>query len=118
MTLDEIVAQIDEAAEKELTELDLSGLWLEELPPEIGKCTHLTDLKLSGNQITCIPESIGQLSNLRVLYLTGTKITEIPESLEQLFNLEVLYLLDNLNYRYPRVTRTIVQPDNVGPSEQ
>jgi Leucine-rich repeat (LRR) protein len=62
MTLDEIVAQIDEAAEKELTELDLSGLWLEELPPEIGKCTHLTDLKLSGNQITCIPESIGQLS--------------------------------------------------------
>jgi len=52
-----------------LTELDLSGIGLEELPPEIGKYTHLTGLNLSNNQITCIPETLGQLSNLRWLDL-------------------------------------------------
>ncbi|MEG5063288.1 hypothetical protein QUB33_06650 [Microcoleus sp. B3-A4] len=41
MTRDEAARRIDQAAEKKLTELDLSGLELEELPPEIAKCTHL-----------------------------------------------------------------------------
>ena len=41
MTRDEAMRRIDRAAQENLTELDLSGLDLEELPSEIGKCTQL-----------------------------------------------------------------------------
>jgi len=69
ITLKKAVRRIDQAAKEKLTELDLSGIGLEELPPEIGKYTHLTGLNLSNNQITCIPEALGPLSNLRWLDL-------------------------------------------------
>jgi len=64
-TREEAVRQIELAAEGKLMELRLWGLELEELLPEIAKCTHLVELWLSGNQITYIPEGFGQLSNLR-----------------------------------------------------
>jgi Leucine-rich repeat (LRR) protein len=63
MTREEAVWRIDQAAEKKLTELDLSELDLKDLPPEIVKCTHLTRLNLANNQITSIPDALGQLSN-------------------------------------------------------
>ena len=37
MTREEAVRRIDQAAEEKLTQLDLAGLGLEELPPQIGK---------------------------------------------------------------------------------
>jgi internalin A len=46
MTREEAVRRIHRAAEEKLTQLDLSGLDLEELPPEIGKCTQLETLLL------------------------------------------------------------------------
>jgi Leucine-rich repeat (LRR) protein len=46
MTREEAVRRINWAAEENLTELDLAGLELEELPPEIGKCTQLETLVL------------------------------------------------------------------------
>jgi len=46
MTREEAVRRIHRAAEEKLTKLDLSGLGLEELPPEIGKCTQLEKLVL------------------------------------------------------------------------
>ncbi|MEG3934153.1 MULTISPECIES: hypothetical protein [unclassified Microcoleus] len=46
MTREEAGRRIDQAAEEQLTELDLAGLGLEELPPEIGKCTELERLVL------------------------------------------------------------------------
>jgi internalin A len=55
MSLKEAVRRIEQATEEKLTKLDLSGLELEEVPPEIGKCTHLVKLDLSNNQITSIP---------------------------------------------------------------
>jgi hypothetical protein len=42
MTLKKAGRRIDQAVEEKLTGLDLSGLGLEELPPQIGKCIHLT----------------------------------------------------------------------------
>jgi internalin A len=46
MTLEEAVWRIDQAAEEKLTELDLAGLDLEELPPKIRNCTQLETLVL------------------------------------------------------------------------
>ena len=44
ITLRQALPRIDQAAKEKLAGLNLSGLGLEELPPEIGKCTHLTRL--------------------------------------------------------------------------
>jgi Leucine-rich repeat (LRR) protein len=55
MTQREAVRQIERAADEKLRELDLSGLKLEEVPPEIAKCTHLVKLNLHNTQITSIP---------------------------------------------------------------
>ncbi|MEG3987626.1 hypothetical protein QUA13_10810 [Microcoleus sp. S28C3] len=70
MTREEAVRRIDQAAEENLTELDLSGLGLEELPPEIGKCTQLETLLLGkwdeekeerlGNKLTEFPDAVLQ----------------------------------------------------------
>ncbi|WP_236507519.1 leucine-rich repeat domain-containing protein, partial [Tychonema sp. BBK16] len=64
MTKEELLQLINKAADEGSTELDLSGLGLKELPPEIGKLSNLTQLDLSHNQITEIPEVLGKLSNL------------------------------------------------------
>jgi internalin A len=104
MTLEEAVWRIDEAAEGKLTQLDLSGLDLEELPLEIGKCTQLETLVLGkwdekwqrvGNKLTEFPDAVFQLTNLKILNLSFNKITSIPEALRQLSNLTQLNLRIN-----------------------
>ena len=89
MTLEEAVRRIERATNKKLRQLNLSGLDLKELPPEIVKCTHLTGLLLNSNEITSIPEALGQLSNLTWLDLNNNQITSIPESLKQLPKLNI-----------------------------
>ena len=131
MTREELLQLIDKAAEEGWTELDLAGLELEELPPEIGKCTQLetlvlgrfdkqrignkltefpdvvlqlTNLKrllIADNQITVIPEAIGQLSNLRELNLSDNQISVIPEVIGQLSNLTLLDLWNNQIVQIP-----------------
>ena len=95
MTREEAVRRIDQAAEEKLTELDLSGLGLEELSREIVNCTHLTRLDLRKNKITSIPEWFTQLPKLESLNLNNNQITSIPEVLGQLSNLESLHLACN-----------------------
>ncbi|XZN91939.1 MAG: hypothetical protein ACM65M_03430 [Microcoleus sp.] len=46
MTREELLQLIDSSASEGCTELDLAGLGLEELPPEIGKCSPLKKLVL------------------------------------------------------------------------
>jgi Leucine-rich repeat (LRR) protein len=88
MTPEEAVRRIERVAEEKLIELDLSGLELKELPPEIAKCTQLETLSLSDNQITAIPGDLGQLSNL----------TELDRAWKS-------------DYLHPRGSRPTVQPD-------
>jgi len=104
MTREEAVRRIDQAAEEKLTELDLSGLGLEELPGEIGKCTQLETLVLGkldkekrqwvGNQLTKFPDAVLQLTNLKILNLSHNQITQIPDTLG-LSNLTELDLSSN-----------------------
>ena len=105
MTREEAVRRIERAAEEKLTQLDLSGLDLEELSPEIGKCMQLETLVFRGcnqkkgerrkNHRNKFPDAVLQLTNLKILTLTQWQITEIPEELGQLSNLTVLDLGDN-----------------------
>ncbi|MEG3971581.1 leucine-rich repeat domain-containing protein [Microcoleus sp. T2B6] len=111
MTREEAVRRIDQAAEEKLTELDLSGLKLEELPPEIGKCTQLetlvlgkveswmcsnsgtTTLKLIINQLRTLPEELRSLLNLRSIDLSGNRFGKMPELLLEMKQLESLNLV-------------------------
>src|SRR4028118_1813023 len=106
MTREEAVRRIHRAAGEKLTQLDLSGLGLEELPPEIGKCTQLEKLVLGGkfdeekrewvgNQLTEFPDAVLQLTNLKILSLVNNQITSIPDAIGQLSNLTQLYLYNN-----------------------
>ncbi|MEG4585574.1 leucine-rich repeat domain-containing protein [Microcoleus sp. MOSTC5] len=109
MTREEAVRRIDQAAEEKLTQLDLSGLDLEELPPEIGKCTQLEMLVLgeanqwSGvdgkwtpqpitNQLSALPEEVRSLGNLRSIDLSGNPFGTIPELLLEMKQLKSLNL--------------------------
>ncbi len=58
---EEAVALIEEAKEKGRTGLDLAGLGLEELPPEIGGLAQLTELSLNNNQLTALPPELASL---------------------------------------------------------
>ncbi len=58
MNKKELLQIIEDAAKKELTELDLNNNQLRELPPEIGQLTNLTTLghnlnKLKGKLNAC-----------------------------------------------------------------
>ncbi|MCC3438427.1 MAG: leucine-rich repeat domain-containing protein [Microcoleus sp. PH2017_05_CCC_O_A] len=105
MTREELLQLIDKAADEGQTELDLAGLGLEELPPEIGKCTQLEKLVLKkydeqkgqfvGNKLTEFPDVVLQLTNLKILNLSRNQITSIPEGIEILSNLTHLSLSEN-----------------------
>ncbi|MCC3456842.1 MAG: leucine-rich repeat domain-containing protein [Microcoleus sp. PH2017_08_TRC_O_A] len=96
---------MDKAADEGQTELDLAGLGLEELPPEIGKCTQLESLVLGkfdeekrkwvGNKLTEFPDVVLQLTNLKILLIPKNQITSIPDAIWQLSNLTRLNLSDN-----------------------
>ena len=109
MTREELLQLIDKAADEGSTELDLAGLGLEELPPEIGKCTQLETLVLGKvnrwrgvdgkwtpqpitNQLTSLPEELRSLGNLRAIDLSGNLFGRIPELLLEMNQLESLNL--------------------------
>ncbi|MEG3897619.1 leucine-rich repeat domain-containing protein, partial [Microcoleus sp. SVA1_B6] len=110
MTREEAVRRIGQAAEEKLTQLDLSGLGLEELPGEIGKCTQVETLvlgkktedwefvdgkltpKLITNQFRTLPEQLRALLNLRSIDLSGNPFGTMPEVLLEMKQLESLNL--------------------------
>ncbi|HEX7635330.1 MAG TPA: hypothetical protein VF427_08640, partial [Noviherbaspirillum sp.] len=65
----EALMEIEACLRGKETALDLSGLGLTRLPPEIGQLTALTRLNLGGNQLSTLPTEIGQLTALTSLYL-------------------------------------------------
>jgi Leucine-rich repeat (LRR) protein len=99
--------------------LNLAGLGIEQLPPEIGKLKNITKLFLGGNQFTYIPAEIGNLTELSLidcgwsyqlstlppeikhltkltelqLYVSG--ITSLPPEIGALKNLDILNLSEN-----------------------
>ena len=76
-------------------QLNLSGLGVTTVPPEIRQLTALTRLDLNNNRLTAIPPEIGQLNALTELYLYSNEITTIPPEIGQLHSLRHLSLSRN-----------------------
>lgn len=78
--------------QKEWKVLELIGLRLKRLPPEIGQLNSLIALDLRDNYLTELPAEIGRLSTLRELYLDVNELTELPAEIGQLSALTELGL--------------------------
>ena len=106
----ELLALLGRAKAEGWTELDLAGLDLVELPPEIGELTQLQVLILGkwdqgakGNRLTTLPPEIGQLKNLTSLNLSNNQLRELPAVLGELKNLTLLNLSRNPLSELPAV---------------
>lgn len=74
------------------TFLDLRGLGLTQVPPEIGQLTALTKLYLHDNEITRLPPEIGRLNRLSSLKLQDNQLETLPDeigSLEALVDMDI-----------------------------
>lgn len=91
----EALRRIEEVEREKATYLNLSGLDLIDIPPELFKLADLQILGLDENQITVIPEKIGSLKNLSILYLQDNNISVLPDSIRSLTDLWRLYLHGN-----------------------
>ena len=81
------------------TSLDLSGLGLTALPPEIAALTALKVLELNNNQLTALAPEIGALTALKELYLANNQLTALPPEIAALTALQRLDLDGNPLHR-------------------
>src|SRR5258708_7686741 len=77
------------------TDLNLGGLHLTTLPPQIGQLTALTGLFLDRNQLRALPPEIGQVPALTQLSLNINQLRALPREITRLTGLERLFLHDN-----------------------
>jgi len=78
-----------------LKHLDLESNILRSLPPEIGNLKKLEVLYLSNNELESIPSQIGNLSRLHTLGLSGNRLAKLPPQIGKLRSLEILNLQAN-----------------------
>jgi Leucine-rich repeat (LRR) protein len=108
-TYQEAERRIEAARQENTIQLDLSGLWLTELPETIASLTQLQTLNLSGNQLTELPETIASLTQLQKLYLSSNQLTELPETIASLTQLQTLYFSNNRLTELPEVIAALTQ---------
>ncbi len=92
--------RIREAGSIGARKLDLKGLGLTSLPPEIWNLADLVELDLAKNNLKEISSEVGRLSNLEVLNLgywgsTGNSIKTLPDEIYSLEKLVHLFLVGN-----------------------
>ena len=63
MDVEEVLSRINQAALKEASELDLSGLGLRSVPQQVWNLSNLSFLDLGHNELTALPSEIGYLTN-------------------------------------------------------
>ena len=121
MNNEELLQVIEKAASEGVTELDLSGNELTELPPEIGKLTQLRKLILGkyrynkngniagtiGNKLSYLPKEIGLLNQLEELLVIENQLSNLPAEIGQLSNLQSLALSSNQLNNLPAPIRKL-----------
>jgi internalin A len=91
----EALKRIEVCLKKMENTLDLSGLSLKTLPPEIGQLNVLNELYIQDNYLTMLPAEIGKLPILTCLYLYNNRLTKFPLQICQLSKLTELYIGEN-----------------------
>lgn len=76
--------RIAEAQRSVSLKLDLVGLRLTKIPPQIANLRNLQILSLDSNQIVEISDAITNLQYLQTLSLSNNQIFEIPDSIANL----------------------------------
>ncbi len=51
---------------------------IEQLPPEIGRCSRLQKLALAGNRLQALPVELAACQNLELLRISANRLTELP----------------------------------------
>uniref|UniRef100_A0A1I8B7U7 PDZ domain-containing protein n=1 Tax=Meloidogyne hapla TaxID=6305 RepID=A0A1I8B7U7_MELHA len=87
---------------KYIEELLLNVNSIEELPPDLFRCTKIRKLDVSENKIKVIPTEIGMLSSLEELNLSKNEIVEIPEEIGYCQNLVCLDISTNILTGFPK----------------
>ncbi|ONI70613.1 hypothetical protein ALI144C_49225 [Actinosynnema sp. ALI-1.44] len=87
---DEALRRIEEARRTGARELNLGGLGLRTLPPELAALTDLAELDLSGNKLTELPAWFSTLKHLSTLGLGNNSLGEVPKVILNLEGLEIL----------------------------
>jgi len=77
-------------SERTTTTLDLSGLRITEIPPQVFSLSNLRVLKLGSNCLTEIPSAIGQLTALEALSIWNNQLSALPPEIGALVNLRTL----------------------------
>ncbi|GAA5928443.1 CCR4-Not complex 3'-5'-exoribonuclease subunit Ccr4 [Sporobolomyces koalae] len=91
-----------------LTTLYIPHNALTELPTLISKLTHLTHLDASSNKLSSVPPQLGLLTRLRELFLFDNHLTSLPPQLG------TLHLLDTLGIEgnpLPDTLRSLIEKD-------
>lgn len=91
--LQKLDSNISGLSEK-LTNLDLHGNRLSDLPSELGSLSGLKSLNLSGNSLSTLPVEVCQLSNLITLNISQNEFETLPE-FSGLGSLHELYMAGN-----------------------
>lgn len=74
-----------------VTRLDLRGLGLTQLPPEVSRLADTLEvLDLSGNALHSLPEALAGLPRLKVLFCSDNQFTTLPEVLGHCAALEMV----------------------------
>ena len=76
----------------QLTDLNISGTKVKDLPMSLSKCKNIRNIRLYSNQLEVFPQFIFHLPNVRELILQVNLIEHIPKEIGQLKKLERLQL--------------------------
>ena len=80
---------------KKLEKLNLHQNELDTLAPDITKLENLTHLDISNNQFKELPAEVTKLKNLTLLNLSNNKLSKLPVEIDKLENLTHLNLSHN-----------------------
>jgi Leucine-rich repeat (LRR) protein/GTPase SAR1 family protein len=92
---EELLRIIEKAAREKATELNLSGKYLSQLPPEIGQLANIQKLDLSRNKLKQLPLEICQIFSLRDLNLSFNKLSQLSFEFSYLANIQKFDLSGN-----------------------
>lgn len=78
-----------------ISELNMSGNLLKDVPPFVGQFDHIKYLNLSCNQLETLPNEVGLMITLREINIANNRFTTFPKCIYELIHLEIILACDN-----------------------